>query len=482
MTTHPLPLTAPPIRRFTGGLPRVAPPRSRPLARALGAGSLLAITAASVLLVLMAAERPSAFTPTATSRYFPAWMAGPLHGLLGGLTGSTESLMWQFSWLMMAMYVLYVLAFVNAERVRARWTIGALAVIHLAFLLAPPMQYTDVFNYVNYGRMGVLHNLNPYTVIPVLEPHGDAAFPLSNWHHLLSPYGPLFTLFTYALVPLGVAGSFWAIKLALALASFGTLLLVWRCAGLLGRSRPGAVAFVGLNPIFLVWGLGADHNDTLMLFFVVLAVYLFLRSPARPRAAGAWLMVAVFIKASAALLLPIFLAAGNRRGFIRAALVAGVLLGVLSLIFFGPHPPGLGTQSRLVTAVGIPNLIGLALGQGGETATLHTLIDVVLLLVLGACTWAVVRGRMHWLTAGAVVLAALTVSLSWAVPWYLEWVLPFAALAPARRTRAAVVVLGAYFLLAFMPAGYLLDHDLHFRPQATRLGLAHRAEIEALLR
>jgi alpha-1,6-mannosyltransferase len=383
---------------------------------------------------------------------------------------------------MIAMYALYVLAFTNAHRVRARWTIGALLAVHLAFFLAPPLQYTDVFNYINYGRMGVLHHLNPYTTVPMLEPHNDPAFTLSNWHWLLSPYGPLFTLFTYALVPLGVATSFWAIKLALALASLGTLALVWRCAGLLGRSRRAAVAFVGLNPIFLIWGLGADHNDTLMLFFVVLAVYLYLRSPAAPKASGAWLMVAVFIKASAALLVPIFLAAGNRRGFIRGALLAAIVLGLVSLSFFGPHVPGLGTQSKLVTGVGIPNLIGMALGQGGETATLHTIIDALLVLVLGACTLAVRRGRMHWLTAGAVVLGALTVSLSWAVPWYLAWVLPFAALAPARPVRGAVVLLGVYFLLAFMPAGYLLEGKINLKPQATKLGAVHRAEIESLLR
>ena len=218
-----------------------------------------------------------------------------------------------------------------------------------------------------------------------------------------------------------------------------------------------------------------------MLFFVVLAVYMFLRSPVAPRAAGAWLMLAVFIKASSALLLPIFLAAGHRRGFIRGAAAAALGLGLLSVVFFGAHLPGLGTQSKLVTSVGIPNLIGLALGQGGETATLHTLIDLALIAVLSGCTYAVVRRRMHWLTASAVVLAALTVSLSWAVPWYVQWVLPFAALAPARRVRAGVVVLGAYFLLAFMPAGYLLNRELGFKPQATRLGVAHRAEIEALL-
>ena len=60
--------------------------------------------------------------------------------------------------------------------------------------------------------MEVVHNLNPYTTIPMLEPHNDPSYALSNWHQLLSPYGPLFTLMTFAVVPLGVAASFWTIK------------------------------------------------------------------------------------------------------------------------------------------------------------------------------------------------------------------------------------------------------------------------------
>ena len=76
------------------------------------------------------------------------------------------------------------------------------------FLLAPPLSYTDVFNYINYGRMGVLHHLNPYVVLPVAEPHADPALRSATGTTCSAPYGPLFTLLSYALVPLGVV-SFW---------------------------------------------------------------------------------------------------------------------------------------------------------------------------------------------------------------------------------------------------------------------------------
>ena len=79
-------------------------------------------------------------------------------------------------------------------------------------------------------------------------------------------------------MPIGVVASFWVIKGVLALASLATIFLVWKCARLLGRDPVAAIVLVGLNPIVLVWGLGGDHNDFLMVFLIVLGFYLMLRA------------------------------------------------------------------------------------------------------------------------------------------------------------------------------------------------------------
>ncbi len=51
-------------------------------------------------------------------------------------------------------------------RLPARWVIATIVAVHAIFLLSPPLALTDLFNYVNYGRMEVVHGLNPYTTIP----------------------------------------------------------------------------------------------------------------------------------------------------------------------------------------------------------------------------------------------------------------------------------------------------------------------------
>ena len=248
----------------------------------VGALSLFVIVACSALVVVIAADRPSILSPTSHANFFPHWMAGPLGGLWPGFTRDGTALKYLFTGAIVLMYAAYLAALAYVPRMRARWAIGAIVAVHAIFLLAPPLALTDVFNYINYGRMEVVHHLNPYTTIPIGEPHTDPSFALSNWHQLLSPYGPLFTLLTFAVVPLGVAASFWALKGILALASLATIFLVWKCARLLGRDPVAAIVLVGLNPIVLVWGLGGDHNDFLMVFFIVLGFFLLLS--ARPRA------------------------------------------------------------------------------------------------------------------------------------------------------------------------------------------------------
>jgi len=530
-------LGGPAVKRGLGG-------RVRTLARAgeatwPGAVCLIVIVLCSLIVVLMAANRPSVLSATSHANYFPQWMTGPLGGLLPWLTRSTVTLKYLFSGAIVAMYVCYVAGLSYVSRLRARWAIATVLAVHFVFFLSPPLALTDIFNYVNYGRMEIVHHLNPYTTIPILEPHTDPSYDLSNWHQLLSPYGPLFTMLTFLVVPLGVAATFWVLKGVLALAGLATLLLVWKCARLLGRDPVKAIVLVGLNPIVLVWGLGGDHNDFIMVFLVVLGFYLLLRArqrdhdalgedgvdaqdpfaPAPPPAlpsslaavratvagvalrerlhewllplswlelgAGAAFVAAVAVKASGAVLIPVVLAGLLRMPRRLAQVLLGMavttaIVAAASLIAFGLHFPDLSTQSRLVTSVSVPNLIGLALGQGGETDWLHTLLSATLILAVALCCAQAWRRRSP-ITAAGWSSVALLVTLSWVLPWYVLWVLPMAALSSSVRQRRTARVLGAYLIVAWAPASGQLWNAIHFHPEKTPLGRLHQRYVKELL-
>jgi hypothetical protein len=535
-------------RPSLGGSPLVEG-RPRAWARAhkdtaIGALALTVIAVCVALIVLAAADRPSVLSAPTHYAFFPHWMAGPLGGLWTGFTRNPQAIKSLFTGALVVMYGAYLVGLKYVPTLRARWAIATVVVVHAILLLSPPLALTDVFNYINYGRMGVLHHLNPYTTIPVLEPHSDPSYDLSNWHQLLSPYGPLFTLLTYAVVPLGLAGSLWTIKSLLMAASLATILLVWRSARFLGRDPVAAIVLVGLNPIVLVWGLGGDHNDFFTVFFIVLAFYLLLRArapgispelieppgapiepivargaedpltvlaaglddsrsaptPGAPwvrmrgwllplapleLAAGLALASAIALKASAGILVPVVLVSLLRtpRRLVQVVLGlagGGVVLGACSVAAFGLHLPNLGTQGRLVIPMSLPNVLGLALGQGGETNTMRTLLSVVLVLAVLGCS-AMAWRRRDALSASGWATVALLVTLSWVLPWYVLWVLPLAALSRSRALRVSTMVLGAYLVLTWMPLATAMDNAIGIRPTKTPLGELHQRYVKELL-
>lgn len=497
------------------------------------------IVGCSLLIVIVVANRPSYLSATTRPHFFPGWMAGPLGGMWPQFTRSTSALKYMFTAIVIAMYASYLLGLTRFSKLGARWVIAAILALQLIFFLSPPLTLTDVFNYINYARMDVVHNLNPYATIPALEPHSDPAYALSNWHELLSPYGPLFTIFMFAVVPFGVAASFWLVKGALALLSIAALTLVWKCARLLGRDPLKAVIFAGLNPIVLLWGLGGDHNDFVMMVFILLAFYLLLRAGAVPgsgaaggapgaepgaphraeqdaapgatadapqaAAVGRWetvrgwllplaglelaagfsLAAAVFVKASAAIVVPVVIAGLARapRRAVQTAiggLLGALLLGLLSYGVFGAHIPDLGTQGSIVIDMSLPNLLGLLLGQGGETATLRVLLSIALVISVAWCCVAAYRGG-DIIGSSGWASVALLVTLAWVLPWYILWVLPLAALSSSRRLRIATFALSVYLIVVWLPVSPHIWSAIGFHPGSTPLGQLHHRYVKELL-
>lgn len=202
-------------------------------------------------------------------------------------------------------------------------------------------------------------------------------------------------------------------------------------------------------------------------------------------AAGLALASAIALKASAGILVPVLLVSLLRtpRRLVQVALgLAGgaVVLGACSVAAFGMHLPNLGTQGRLVIPMSLPNVLGLALGQGGETDTMRTLLSVVLVLAVLGCSLLAWR-RRDALSASGWATVALLVTLSWVLPWYVLWLLPLAALSRSRALRVSTMVLGAYLVLTWMPLATAMDNAIGIRPTKTPLGELHQRYVKELL-
>ena len=172
--------------------------------------------------------------------------------------------------------VLLVLARrISADRRAAGWSIALVGTLSVIVCAGPVLFSTDVFSYIAYARMGVLHGLDPYLHGPI-RIEGDPIFKYvgEDWLKVATAYGPLYTLLSYPLAVLGLKGAVWGAKVEALAACAGTLALTWRCARARGYDPAVALVVVGANPLWVLYGLGGAHNDVIMTFFMMAAVAL----------------------------------------------------------------------------------------------------------------------------------------------------------------------------------------------------------------
>ena len=434
----------------------------------LALGSLIA---GGLLLVAFSSAGPSALVSRSLN-IFPAWEAGPLHGLFSGLSANNLTVTrYGFSFLVVAMMLAYFVVLLAARSLSLRAIVVAILALNVILLLGPAIQSNDLFTYLGYSRLGGLHGFNPYTHVINLELY-DPVFPFTGWRNLSSPYGPLFTGASYlvAWAPLSVA--YWAMKITTTLASLGVVWLVYRIARLLGRDPRYPVAFVALNPVYLVWALGGFHNDFLMLLPSMAAILLVLKR--RDRSAGAVLMLAVAIKFSTLLLLPFLLVAvWPARERIKNVLVGAVLTAIpliaLSIGLFGLAHPNLEYQTTLLNNFSVPNVVGDLIGAGGGVPWLLHVADVALVAVVLLLLF---RARGDWISRAGWATFALLLTLAWLMPWYLIWLTPLAALGASDRLRKATLALTVYLVLCFVPITDILLSQHGLDPMNGKAGQA----------
>jgi len=342
-----------------------------------------------------------------------------------------------------------VLAAAPALGRRAVWTAIVLAVA--AFAVAPVLLSHDVYSYLDYARLGVVHGLDPYVHPPLAAP-ADPAFARIDWTEATSAYGPLFTLATYPLAWLPVGLAIAALKATAALSVLGLAAVVARVAAWRGADPLRAAAFVALNPLVLVHVVGGAHNDGLAMLLAMLAVAAVLS--AREVSGGVALVGAIAIKASALFLAPFALAANQRSmgRLLFGGALAAVGIGVAAYLAFGwdwLSTFGLAGENQGRTShLSIPITVARLTGLDPEAVRLLALV-LFITLALELLLWAWRGG--DWVRASAWTAAGLLLATSWLLPWYLIWPLPLAAVSRDRPLQLLTLALTAYQLGARIP-------------------------------
>ncbi len=367
---------------------------------------------------------------------------------------------------MWAGFAAYLGVLVAAPSLGGRVIWAAIVLLVAAFAIGPVLLSHDVYSYVDYARLGVLHDLDPYVHPPYTEP-ADPAFAEVTWPEATSAYGPLFTLVTYPLAWLGVGLAVAALKTVAALSVLGIAAIVARLAAWRGVDPAQAAAFVALNPLVLVQVVGGAHNDALMMLIAMLGVAAALS--ARWASAGASLLAAITLKASAAFIAPFALLAtvkspptGLKRTYMEGnrpvgRLFAGatgaiVVIGVAAYLAFGwdwLEAFGLAGENQGRTSyMSIPVTFARLTGVDVDPVRIAALLLYAIALA-GLLAW-VWRGA-DWVRAAAWAAIGLLLATSWLLPWYVIWPLPLVAISRDKRLQLLTLALTAYQLGARIP-------------------------------
>lgn len=336
-----------------------------------------------------------------------------------------------------------------SRRISRRLAIALVAALNIIVFIGPVLISTDVFSYIAYARMAVMHGVNPYL-------HGPAAIesdPIfkyvgTDWLKATTAYGPLYTLISYPIAPLGLIASVWGMKVEALIGAGVTLWLTWRCAVRRGFDPVPALIVVGANPLWVIYGMGGSHNDIVMLAFMMGAVALTLSQ--RDFSAGTTIVAGAFVKATAIALLPFMVLARRSKRQILGAIAGVVVFAGIGYALFGINGADifsiLTKDSSYVSSDGFPTEFMHLIGKPGVFPVDHMLLKIALGVVVLYLMWRTWRGY-DWVAASGFALLAIAVTSPWMLAWYTLWGLPLSVISKDRRLLISVLVVQLLFIL-----------------------------------
>lgn len=361
-------------------------------------------------------------------------------------------------------------------------------VFSLILIFSYPLTAIDLFIYAIRTRGWALYGLPPLATPPEALPSADPWLGLAGeWVDAASPYGPAWEWLSLGAF-YGSGGQFLGHLLVLKIIG---MIAYLGCAGLVYQilkqlypnwATAGTIAF-SWNPLVLLESVQNAHNDILMIFFLLVAIWSFTRLPQAQETSPYWLFMlllaftlalSILVKFMTVIVLPFFLLviAFQQPGWTQrlivlaglGLLVAGVVLAAMAPVWPGwenwavlKAGSGAGRSLLALMILGLRNVLG--------TNTAFDLSRNLILAVFGLIylyhLWRIFKAGPQ--LAGQptrygfeLLVSAAFSSLFWYVllaapvfhAWYLLWFLPLAALLiPQQRPLLAAVIFSITALL-----------------------------------
>lgn len=345
-----------------------------------------------------------------------------------------------------------------------------------------PFHSRDLYGYINRGAQQVFFNANPYiTTVGELDWKSNPMFH-NHWLNNPCPYGFYYALVMRFITQLGAGYFFWTFLLFKGLSliiHLATTVLLYMFAREFPGLHPNRVAYLyAWNPLILLHCVANGHNDALLAFLLLLALYMAFFAKSRLLSFPV-LVVSVLTKYSSVLALPFFMIYAwrnpPRKPWLISALVA-VLIGVALAI---PYMQDGGILAfpwdRLLENVGksqhsIQSMLARAIAYGGHVllktnanillADSRTILKPVFLLGFVAFYGLLLRQAWQKLLTMQALITAIVQAMMFFIliasakfhAWYFAMVFPMALLLPEKSPWFRIAVLISIVqLFAFTP-------------------------------
>ncbi len=379
----------------------------------------------------------------------------------------------------------------STERADLRFVFSGGAIFGLILLLSYPQTAIDLLVYAIRTRGWALYDLSPFLVSPEAFPASDPWLSLAGeWADAASPYGPIWewlSLRAFYMSGGSYLGHLFAIKIISLLTFLGSAALIYL---ILRRIRPqwavAGMAFFAWNPLVLFESVQNAHNDIVMVFFLLLAVWAYIHLIEQPRVFHAVIFVGAFaasilVKFVTLLVLPFLLlglALGQPNWARRIMIIAlyGAAIFLLTIVMMAPIWPGWDHWAVLRAGRGagrslVALLVLLLRPYTPSTNQAFNYTNGLIYLTFGCIylwgIWRVVcRGRKCFQGEAATLEVARQTPLLisfyiffWYAlfvatvfhAWYLLWCLPLAALLIPKDRPISGALIFSWMALLIIP-------------------------------
>ena len=386
----------------------------------------------------------------------------------------------------------------------ARTVVLLTIAIALPLLFLPQLLSGDVWGYILYGRVAVLHGGNPIVDAPALWPT-DPFLSRMYWKTTPSVYGPGWVCVCIALTWIAqlLGGAPWTYTLLfkgfIFLTHLANILLIRRILRTLrpGHETMGSLLYA-INPLCMVEFAGSGHNDCLMLTLLLLGILAVVNG--RSVAAVGGITAAGLTKLPGLLGLPLYVLSTARpwqRGSVKKLLGQGAVAGAIAVALYAPFWRGTATfhstanapNLRMMwhslgsfTAGKVDNLLSHGHPKhyyhsdpppGSRTDRIRTAVRRVSMTCFVICfiplTLKGVRGNQQWLERlVCIYLAYLLFAAFQFNPWYGTWIVVLAAL--VRQPAPLLIFVSLSFLTYYFPDRTEKEDFLHLLPLMLAFG------------